>query len=174
MKTAQTRIIPVLITIACLLAGCAADNQKRESVGFPVRVGIQGEKPLPVTLNSDANNSIFVKFAPSNVTLPVKLQPGPNDRLPVALVMDNGQVLPIKIKSDANSPLPVILEVQSDRPLPVVLNMKEAIPVRLEIKEALPVQINIPPNILILAGIIIAAIIIACLVMCRMGKHKQV
>jgi hypothetical protein len=160
MKTAKIRIIPVLITMVCLLAGCASDNQKREPVGFPVRVGVQGEEPLPVTLKSDANNSIFVKFAPSNVTLPVRLQPGPNDRLPVALVLDDGQVLPIKIKSDANSPLSVILEVQSDRPLPVVLNMKEA----------LPVQINISPNVIILGGIIIAAIIIACLV----GRGKKV
>jgi hypothetical protein len=174
MKKAQARTIPLLITMVCLLAGCAAENQKREPVGFPVRVGIQGKEPLPVTLNSDANNSIFVKFAPSNVTLPVRLQPGPNDRLPVALVLDNGQVLPIKIKSDANSALPVILEIQPDKPLPVVLNMKEALPVRLEIKEALPVAINISPNILILAGIITTAIIIVCLLMCLLCKHKQV
>jgi hypothetical protein len=174
MKKAQGRIIPVLITMVYLLVGCASDNQKRDPIGFPVRVGVQGEKPLPVTLNSDANNSIFVKFAPSNVTLPVRLQPRQNDRLPVALVLDNGQVLPIEIKSDANSPLPVFLEVQPDRPLPVVLNIKEPLPVQLKINEPLPVAINIAPNVLILAGIIIAAIIIACLVVCRVGRHKQV
>ena len=149
--------------MVCVLAGCASDNQKREPIGFPVRVGVQGEEPLPVMLNSDVNNSIFVKFATSNVTLPVRLQPGPNDRLPVALVLDNGQLLPIEIKSDANSPLPVILEVQSDKPLHVVLN----------IKEPLPVQLNIPPNILALAGVAIAAIITACLVMCWLCRRKQ-
>jgi hypothetical protein len=173
MKNSRTQIIPVLITIVCLLNGCAQNPQKRESTGFPVRVGVQGEEPLPVKLNSDANNSIFIKFAPSNVTLPVKLQPGPNDRLPVALVLDNGQVLPIEIKSDSNAPFPVILQVQSDKPLPVVLNLKEPIPVVLNIKEPLPVQINIPSNILILAITAITLIIILCIVMCWLCKRKQ-
>jgi hypothetical protein len=155
------------------LAGCASEDQKREAIGFPVRVGIQGEEPFPVTLNSDANNSIFVKFAQSNVTLPVRLQPGPNDRLAVTLVLDNGQLLPIEIKSDANAPLPVILEIHSDKPLPVVLNIKEPLPVQLKINEPLPVQVNIPSNILIFAGVAIAAIITACLVMCWLCKRKQ-
>jgi hypothetical protein len=173
MKISRTQIIPVLLAIVCLLNGCAQESQTRGSAGIPVRVGVQGEEPLPVKLNSDANNSIFIEFSPSNVALPVKLQSGPNDRLPVALVLENGQVLPIKIKSDTNSPFPVILQVQSDKPLPVVLNLKEPLPVVLNIKEPLPVQINIPSKILALAIAAITLIALLCIGMLWSCRRKQ-
>jgi hypothetical protein len=177
MKTRQTspkikRVLLVLVS-CCLFAGCSQDSQKRGPAGFPVRLGVQGDKPIPVKLNSDANSSIFIEFAPSNVTLPVKLQPGPNDRLPVALVLDNGQVLPIRIKSDANAPFPVVLQVQQDKPLPVILNLKEPLPVSLNIKGPLPVEINVPPKLLILAAVPVSVIIIVCIVICLSCRRKQ-
>jgi len=159
MKISHTQITPVLLTIVCLLNGCAQEPQNRSPAGFPVRVGVQGEEPLPVKLHSDANNSIFVEFSPSNVTLPVKLQPGPNDRLPVALVLENGQVLPVEIKAEANSPLAVALQ-------------NKTLTVELNIKEALPVTINIPSKILIFAGAVIAVILAVCVAMNLSHRQK--
>jgi len=147
------------LAAVCLLNGCAREQQNRSPAGFPVRVGVQGEEPLPVKLHSDANNSIFVEFSPSNVTLPVKLQPDPNDLLPVALVLGNGQVLPIEIKAEANSPLAVALQ-------------NKTLTVELSIKEPLPVAINIPSRILIFAGAAIAVILAVCVAISISGRRK--
>lgn len=157
----KTFTVPIL-ALACLFAGCAQPSQSRGPTGFPVRVAVLGQEPLPVHLQSDVNNSVMVEFKSSAVTLPVKLQVGPNDPLPVALILENGQVLPIKIKSDVNAPLPVILQVQPDTPLPVVLN----------ITKPLPVEINIPSKILIFAAVSIAAILITCIAISLSRKHK--
>ncbi|MBN2018688.1 MAG: hypothetical protein JW749_00510 [Sedimentisphaerales bacterium] len=149
-----------ILTSCCLLVGCSQTPQKRGLTGFPVRVGIQGEEPLPVHLHSDANNTVFVEFKPSAVTLPVKLQVGPNEPLPVALLLENGQVLPVEIKAEANSPLAVELQ-------------NKILTVELNIKDPLPVALNIPSRILIFAGISIAAIIAVCIAISCLCYRKQ-
>jgi hypothetical protein len=159
MKISHTQIILVLLAVVRLLSGCVQEPQNRSPAGFPVRVGVQGEQPLPVHLQSDVNNSLMIEFKPSPVTLPVKLQVGPNDPLPVALVLENGQVLPIEIKAEANSPLAVELQ-------------NKFLTVELNIKEPLPVAINIPSKILIFAGAAIAVILAVCVSMSLSHRHK--
>jgi hypothetical protein len=155
----QIRQVFLILVSGFLFVGCARESQKPGPAGFPVRVGVQGNEPLPVKLHSDANNSIFIEFSPSNVTLPVKLQSGPNDRLPVALVLENGQVLPIEIKAEVNSPLAVELQ-------------NKFLTVELNIKEPLPVAIYIPSKILIFAGAAIAVILAVCIAMNLSHRHK--
>lgn len=123
MRNLHKQLTVPLLTLVCLFAGCAQpagrdDTQQTRvsSTGIPVRVGVQGEEPLPV-----------------------KLQPGPNDQLPVALVFENGQVLPVeaRLKVDEkmpvelvvveNKPLPVKAQIQADEPLPVKLIPDRAI-----------------------------------------------
>ena len=159
------------MAFACIFAGCSQPSQNKGFTGFPVRVGVQGEEPLPVHLQSDVNNSLMVEFKPSPVTLPVKLQVGPNEPLPVALLLENGQLLPIQIKSDVNAPFPVSLQVQPDKPLPVNLQNK-VLTVELNITKPLPVEINIPSNILIFAGVSIAAILLTCIVITLLLRRK--
>ena len=166
MKISHKHLTVPLLTLVCLFAGCSRQTQEAQGprpTGFPVRVGIQDNQPLPVKLDSSADNSIFVEFKPSDVTLPVKLQPGPDDMLPVTLVLEDEQLLPIKINSDANAPLPVILQVRSDKPLPVVLN----------ISKPLPVELNIPDKIFIYAGVAIGAILLVWIVLSFSLRQKQ-
>jgi hypothetical protein len=162
MKNPYKQLSVPVLALACIFAGCSQPSQNQGHTGFPVRIGIQGQEPLPVHLHSDVDNTLMVEFKPSPVTLPVKLQVGPNEPLPVALLLENGQLLPIKINSDVNSPFPVSLQVQSDTPLPVVLN----------ITKPLPVEINVPSNIILFAGASLAAILITCIVISLSRRQK--
>jgi len=82
MEESQTRsqikLLTLILMICCLLAGCAQNSQKRESAGFPVRVGVQGEEPLPVTLEVQSDKPLPVtliinKPLPVEIHLPSKL-----------------------------------------------------------------------------------------------------
>jgi hypothetical protein len=91
----------LILMTCCFLMGCAQTPQRQGHTGLPVRIGIQGEEPLPV-----------------------KLQLGPNDKLPVALVFENGQVLPVEAKLQVDDKIPVELVVKENKALPVDANIK--------------------------------------------------
>jgi hypothetical protein len=109
MKNSHKKLSVPLLAFVCLFAGCA-QTQQQGPTGFPVRVGVQGEEPLPV-----------------------KLQTGPNDLIPVALVFKNGQVLPVEARLKVDEKIPVEIVVAENKSLPVNAKIQsdETLPVKL-------------------------------------------
>jgi len=135
----------LILTACCFLIGCAQTPQRPGHTGFPVRVGIQGEEPLPVNL-----------------------QLGPNDLLPVTLVFKNGEVLPVEATLKIEEKMPVELVVMENKPLPVKARIRadETLPVKLIPDRAIWIGLAI-------AGLIAFFTMVSAIASCRAAINAK-
>ena len=122
----------IVFVFFCFIVCCNENAQQaRDFKGFPVEVGIYGEKGLPVELQVQQDRKI-----------PVELQVPDNQHIPVKMVT------------------PVEVKIQDDQSLAVKFDAQNAIPVKMEIpKNVLTIIITAAVAFFVILVIICAAMV---------------